>query len=301
MKLKHFNCNLCKSKDLKTIHPSTIPKTDSTKFSIACTSAGHGEYYQLVKCNQCRLYFSSPRPGAADLVSEYSKLSDDIYKQELAGRIRTFQKSLNNLLKYKSNGSLLDVGCSIGVFLSEAKKKGFKVFGIEPSSWAVKKAKTLFKLSIKQGTYKQVSKFNQKFDVVTLWDVIEHVDDPLDMLKKCKSVLKPNGVLAFSTVDIGSFYAKLMGKKWPWLMRMHIYYFDKQSIRLYLKKAGLELISLKKYHHIVSLNYLLYKLKKINSFLYFLALLTKKTILLNKNIYITFGLGDFMEVYAKKT
>jgi len=299
-RLKVVNCNLCKSKGVEVVYPATISKSGSTKFSYACTNDGHGEYYQIVRCKQCGLHFCSPRLNSSNLENEYSKLSDDIYQKELGGRIKTFQRNIVNISRYKKKGHLLDVGCSLGSFLSEAQKKEWIVEGIEPSSWCIKKAKELFNINIRQGTYKDLNKFGRKFDVITLWDVLEHLDDPLEALVKCREVLKDDGILVFSTVDIGSFYAKIMGKKWPWLMKMHIYYFDKKTIKEYLKKSGLSLIKIKKYKHTIGINYLLYKLKKINSLFYFLVKFIKKTIIFNKNIYITFGLGDFMEVYARK-
>lgn len=294
-----FNCNLCGSDSTRIIYPASL-KSKTSQVDFACTNAGHGEYYQLVRCKNCGLYYSSPRPNSADLETAYSKQTDAMYQAELSGRIKTFSRNLVNLSGYKKSGSLLDVGSSMGVFIDLARKQGWLVAGIEPSRWAIIQAKKLFGLRIRQGTDRDLTKFGRKFDVVTMWDVLEHVNDPLVTLERCRKVLNPGGVLAFSTVDIGSVYARLMGKKWPWLMKMHIYYFDKNTIKKYLAKAGFKLIAIKKYRHTVSLNYLLYKLKEINLWLYLLTKLVKRLILLNQNIYITFGLGDFMEVYAKK-
>jgi len=285
---------------VQIIYPATASKRADRQASYACTNAGHGEYYQLVRCRECGLYYSSPRPAAANLEGGYAELTDDLYMQELSGRILTFRRNLANLSGYKKKGDLLDVGCSVGVFLNEARKKGYSVGGVEPSLWCVKQAEKRFGLKIHSGTDREIKRFGRQFDVVTLWDVLEHVDNPLATLKRCRQVLKPGGILAFSTVDIGSHYARLMGKRWPWLMKMHIYYFDKNTIKEYLKKADLSLIDIKKYHHTVSFNYLIYKLEKISPWLYWLTKLLKRTILLNKNIYLTFGLGDFMEVYAQK-
>lgn len=294
-----FKCNLCGSGRVKIIYPAVL-KSKTSQFDYACTNAGHGEYYQLVRCRQCGLYYSSPRPDLSTLTEAYLHQTDDIYQAELPGRIKTFRRNLANLADYKKRGNLLDVGAAIGVFLNEAKKKRWSVAGVEPSLWSVKQAKKLFGLKIRQGTDKDLKQFGHRFDVVTLWDVLEHVDNPLATLKRCRQALKPGGILAFSTVDIGSIYARLTGKRWPWLMKMHIYYFDKTTIKKYLVKAGFQPIVIKKYHHTVSLNYLLYKLKEINIWLYWLTKTVKRTILLNQNIYITFGLGDFMEVYAQK-
>ena len=108
--------------------------------------------------------------------------------------------------------------------------------------------------------------------------------------------MKEDGILVFSTLDIGSPCARILGRRWPWLMKMHIYYFDRDSIERLLKKAGLRLIEFKRYKHTVSMDYLLYKLKDVNRFLYALT----KAFTRNRNGFVTIWLGYFVEVYAGK-
>ena len=297
--LKKVNCNLCKKNDAEIIYKSTI-KSNNNKPGYACTNEGHGEYFQIIKCRNCGLYYSSPRPDSTELEKGYSEVKDTIYKDEMDGRTRIFKRSLKNLSRYKQKGKLLDVGCSLGVFLSEARKQGWQVQGIDPSKWSVGQCRKLFNIKIRQGTCENLICFKKEFDVITMWDVLEHLHDPLESLIQCRNALKDDGLLAFSTVDFGSIYARILGRSWPWLMKMHIYYFDKNTIKKYLEKAGLKLIKLSTYKHIISINYLLYKLNKINWFLYYVVKFVKKAFLFNKNVFITFGMGDFMEVYAKK-
>jgi hypothetical protein len=116
-----------------------------------------------------------------------------------------------------------------------------------------------------------------------------------------REALKDDGFLVFSTVDIGSLYARFLGPSWPWLMKMHIYYFDRKCIKQYLEKAGFRLIKIKTYKHIVSLKYLLYKLKRINRFLFLIMNgVYRACRLFKKEIFLTIAFGDFMEVYAQK-
>lgn len=298
--LKKVNCNLCNKNDFKIIHKSTIKSFRNSRPGYACTNEGHGEYYQIVKCGNCGLYYSSPRPDSAELKKGYSEAEDTVYKDELNGRIKTFRRSLKNISHYKQRGELLDVGCSLGVFLSEAKAQGWQIHGIDPSKWSVEQCGKLFNIKIRQGTYMDLAHFKKKFDVITMWDVLEHLDNPLNALIQCKNALKDDGLLVFSTVDFGSIYARILGRNWPWLMKMHIYYFDKHTIKEYIEKAGLKLVRLSAYRHTVSINYLLYKLNRVNRFLYYIVKFIKKAFLFNNNVFITFGMGDFMEVYAKK-
>lgn len=298
--LKDICCNLCGSSGYKVVYEASDP-TSEDGLDYVCTNVHHGEFYRVVKCDQCGLLYCSPRPDFEFLEQKYNKVQDDNYKEEVEGRKKTFKRSLLNLSKYRSNGAILDVGCALGVFLSEAKKEGWDVYGVEPSQWCVKQCKEIFDLNnVVCGTSKDILKFGRKFDVITMWDVLEHLDDPLGSLKNCSEVLKEDGVFAFSTVNVGSLYAKVLGRKWPWFMKMHIYYFDKKSIKAYLSKAGFDLIEMKVYKHIVSIDYLLYKLKNINGFLFSVVKLAKKIIFCNKNVFVSIGMGDFMEVYARK-
>ena len=298
--MREVSCNLCNSKDDRQVYAQKLGSKDDDHLSYSCTNDGHGQYYRIVRCKVCGLSYCSPRPDAKELKSRYEAVQDEIYTEELAGRAKTFQRSLKHLSQFKNKGRLLDVGCSIGAFLKEAEKFGWDATGIEPSLWCVDKAQKIFNIKTKQGILEDLEDNKAEFDVVTLWDVLEHVDNPLRTLKSCREMLKPGGVLALSTVNIGSFYVKLLGKRWPWFMKMHIYYFDKKTIKEYIEKSGLTLLKIKTYKHTVSIDYLLYKLKKINTFLYTVVRAIKKTVLFNKNIYITFGMGDFIEVYAKR-
>lgn len=297
--MREVNCNLCGAREFNVVFDARL-QSDSKNSQYRCTNDGHGEYYRIVRCRRCGLRYSSPRGEESEIEENYREVKDHLYEQELAGRMRTFARNLRHLARHKEPGVLLDVGCSVGAFLYLAREKGWRAYGIEPSEWCVSKAKELYGLRIKRGTYKDIPQLGVRFDAITMWDVLEHLDDPLQALLNCGQALKEDGVLAFSTMDAGSLYARLCGKRWPWLMKMHIYYFDRAAIRAYLAMAGFEALSITRYSHTVSTDYLLYKLKKINRLIYYALLLLKRTVFFNKNLFIHVKLGDFMEVYARR-
>ncbi|MBF0618902.1 MAG: class I SAM-dependent methyltransferase [Candidatus Omnitrophica bacterium] len=298
--IKEYPCNLCGSTRVLEQYPDTIGQNPGRGHSFACTNCGHGEHYRVVRCQECGLLFSSPRPDGNALEDEYQAVEDQSYvDDQTEGRSRAFEHNLDNLSRFKKNGDLLDVGCAIGIFLFRARARGWNVQGIEPSGWGVKRGRELFQLPLEQGTYKDLARFEKKFDAITMWDVLEHLDDPLAALKSCRVALKDDGVLAFSTVDSGSLYARVLGRRWPWLMMMHIFYFDRRTIRKYLEKAGFEILSIKAYQHVVSLKYLEYKLSSINGFLCCVIRVLRKVPLLS-GACLPVAMGDFMEVYAKK-
>ncbi len=120
------------------------------------------------------------------LQKAYMVVEDETYVEEREGREITFRKHLASLEKYTgpANGrSLLDVGAYIGVFVEVAGKSGWHACGVEPSLWAVSQAKSKG-LPIIQGTLDALELQGRLFDVVTLWDVIEHVTDPAAELRK---------------------------------------------------------------------------------------------------------------------
>lgn len=299
--LNEVKCDLCGSSDADVVFASTISGQVDSQQGYSCSNDGHGEHYQIVRCRACGLCYCSPRPGETAIECGYQGVQDPLYQEQIQGRRKTFQRNLRNLSKHKKEGDLLDIGCYLGVFLDEARKIGWKVNGIEPSRWCVEEAEKTLGLKIQQGTYKDAAAIQEKFDAITMWDVLEHVDSPLDALRIAHSALKEDGVLAFSTIDIGSWYARFLGRKWPWLMTMHIYYFDRKRICQYLEKAGFHLLEIRCYKHIISLDYLIYKLKRISKFLYYAMRFYKKVLNQDKKYFLTIGMGDVMEVYARKT
>lgn len=298
--LNNTLCDLCGKSDATIVYPATVDSASNLACSCACTNDGHGKYHQVVRCKNCGLYYCSPRPDSQLLEQGYGEVEDELYHDEEEGRRRTFRGNLGRLTYYKKKGKLLDVGCALGIFIDEASKLGWDAEGIEPSKWCVEKGKEFFNLKIRQGSYKNLSEFDYKFDVITMWDVLEHVDEPSIALRNCRDILEDDGILVFSTVNIGSLYARMLGRKWPWFMEMHLYYFDLDTIRKYLEKAGFMVLDIKKYSHTVSIDYLSYKLKKISIVLYKITNFLRKAIFPRKKIFLTLGMGDFIEVYAKK-
>jgi len=300
--LKNINCDLCGSEDADIIFDSTINFHNEAGSDYSCASEGHGEHYRIIRCRNCGLYYCSPRPQVEQFEFYYERIEDAVYQEEERGRRRTFQRNLKNLSEYKKSGRLLEVGSYLGIFLDEARKNGWDAEGIEPSQWCVEKARGMFGLNIRQGTYKDIATSRKKFEVLAMWDVLEHLDSPMNALRIAREALEDDGILVFSTVDIGSFYARFLGAKWPWLMKMHLYYFDRRSIVKYLERSGFRPIKIRTYRHTVSLKYLLHKLKRINRFLFF-AMNSVYFIcrLLKKEVFLTVALGDFMEVYAQKS
>ena len=140
-------------------------------------------------------------------------------------------------------GRLLDVGCAAGFFLAEARTH-YEVQGVELSAWSSAYAREQLKLPVVTGTLQQAALPAARFDVVTFWDVIEHVAEPVPLLQEAARVLVPNGKMVLTTGDWGSVYAQQRGADWhlmtpPW----HLTMFDRKSLARAAAAAGLRVVA----------------------------------------------------------
>lgn len=242
--MRSVNCNLCGATEWSMRYPSTIREDSLLQNSEAfrCTHSGYGRHYAIVECNNCGLVYSNPRPDAQDIVESYVAVKDPLYLQEREGRVLTFERHLRPVMKlYPPPARLLDVGAYIGVFVEIAAQHGYDAWGLEPSQWAFGEARKQG-LQMIEGTLETVDLPEASYDVVTMWDVIEHVTDPQGELRRAHRLLKPGGLLVVHTMDIDSLFARVMRRRWPWLMEMHIYYFSRRTLGVMLENAGFEVV-----------------------------------------------------------
>lgn len=203
--------------------------------------------YQLLECSSCSLIFISPdgyphnpkQQYEADETSpsEYYKLTAEIDK-------RNFARTIKELGHYQAPGTFLDVGANIGTFLGVAKELGWIGLGVEPNPKAVNIAKSAGLDNI-QGFFDdnfvnwlRNNRPSISIDAIHMGDVIEHVFDPLLLLRTAKKVLKPKGYLVIVTPDIDKFLAR----KYQIKPKEHLVYFNKKSLRVALEKTGFDVV-----------------------------------------------------------
>jgi 2-polyprenyl-3-methyl-5-hydroxy-6-metoxy-1,4-benzoquinol methylase len=240
-------CNLCGSETDRELYPSTLPDAHKPQPGSAfnCTSPDYGQHYRIVKCTKCGFVFANPRGTPTDVLDAYISVEDPLYLQEQAGRKLTFQKHIQILQRITGEPAgrkLLDVGAYTGIFVETACAAGWHAEGIEPSHWAVAEARKA-NIGVRQGTLGSGNFEVGSFDVITMWDVIEHFDDPCAELNHAFRLLKPGGVIVVHTIDVDSLTAKVMGERWPFLMEMHVVFFSRATLREMLRRVGFEYIS----------------------------------------------------------
>jgi len=300
--MEHVRCNLCGAESGAVRYPCTVRQGESGDWrAFRCTHSGYGRHHTIVQCQQCGLVYTDPRPNGHDIVETYQAVEDPLYLEERAGRVLTFEhhlKPLERLTGPPDRRPLLDVGCYTGVFVEIAARHGWDAWGVEPSRWAVERARAQG-LHVVQGTLETAELPEETFDVVTMWDVIEHLPDPRGALEQVYRLLKPGGWVVVHTIDIESLFARLMGAHWPWLMEMHIYYFSRHTLRKMLEQCGFHVRSDRPQGRYLRLGYLMSRVGALMPVAGRPAewLVTRLRL---RRVAVPVNLGDLFTAYARK-
>ena len=198
--------------------------------------------------------YVNPRPDPMEL---YALYGETYFHNDQSGVVgytnylkdepnirRTFAGRLKRLSQFVQPGKLLDVGCAAGFFLDEARKIGWQVQGLDVSSFAVQYAAEHFGVDVQQGSFTDLNFPANSYDLISMWDVIEHVPNPKSYIEQAAKLLKKGGVFVMATPDVDSLPAKLTGKRWVGfkLSEEHVYYFSARTLGKMLNDAGFEVI-----------------------------------------------------------
>ena len=258
------SCYLCNSQCVVEInHGNTINDIVGTQ-AYKCTSLEHKSKPQVINCLVCDLSFVPESSYPKNIETIYAEVQDPTYLLNKRSRYKTFQESLTLISPFlPDKGNLLEVGSYCGFFLDTFKKKynSWDCIGVEPSKWASEYARSQLKINTRTGTLEDnIKELSSDYDAVVAWDVLEHLNDPSAFLIQINSVMKLNGIFCFSTLDINNWFPKLMGKHWPWLMEMHLFYYKTDTTEQLLNEAGIKILATEKYIHYVSIHYLVGKI-----------------------------------------
>lgn len=253
--LEEVPCNLCGKSDYMVMYnPNTSDYQPEEVFSA---SGGVRGTQQIVKCKHCGLVYVNPRVKQHIVVEAYTDAVDELYVSQEEGRLKTFSQGIKLVETYAANkGKILDVGCAAGFFLNVAKQNGWETYGVEPSRWMSDWGNQRFDVNIKNGTLREAAFPNSFFDVVTMWDVLEHTPDPIAELEEVHRILKKGGIIIINFPNVGSKLARLAGSKWWFFLSVHLYHFTPQTITAMLLKNNLEVIQIKRHYQTLSLEHL---------------------------------------------
>ncbi len=233
---KHVDCGLCGSAERE------LKFTDGP--------------FSVVTCRGCGLTYVTPRLEDATLLDT---VYDESYWRSQAAKehgytdyradeplyLATYRRRMAVVRRHFARpGRVLDVGCAAGYFLSVMREQGWQVLGLEPSD-AIR-ARALERLgpdAVRDGLLGQVALPPASFDLVTLWDVLEHIPDPVSALRAARDLLRPGGKLLIETQNVDSRAARVLGKRWQHYKHAeHIYHFNPRTLADVLGRAGFRVL-----------------------------------------------------------
>lgn len=212
--------------------------------------------FDLMYNTEFRMLETFPQPKGDDLASYY-KSSDYIShtdaKKSVIDKVYQIVKkvALNNKVKlinsFKTERkNLLDVGCGTGDFLVTCKNNGWNVVGVEPNKNAKELAESKISKQASSSIFLDINELDSnKFDVITLWHVLEHVPNVEEYILKLKSLLKPNGVLVVAVPNYKSYDASYYKEYWAAFdVPRHLWHFSKTSIQKLFSKEQMQVVKI---------------------------------------------------------
>lgn len=236
--MEEIDCNLCGSSERNVVYHY---KED--RFGL-------GGDFKLVKCRGCGLIYLNPRPTRAEILEYYPStyepynLAESKKVSALAQWVQRYglHRRCRAVAKWKKSGRLLDLGAATGSFLDVMRHYGdWELYGVELNDVAAEWARDRLGLKMFTGELAQASYPHNFFDVVTLWDVLEHLHDPRATLIEIGRILKPKGLLVLQVPNLDSLEARFFGRFWVgWDPPRHLYIFSLQILESLLEKIGFE-------------------------------------------------------------
>jgi 2-polyprenyl-3-methyl-5-hydroxy-6-metoxy-1,4-benzoquinol methylase len=225
------------------------PLCHSGQFRLFTTAKDYsvsGEMFSIQQCQNCDLLFTNPRPAETELgryynsatyvshTNEGNTLINRVYK--LVRHITLRQKTAL-IEKWSTTGELLDIGCGTGHFLAAAKAKGWKVDGVEINDGARKQAEA----ALEQDLYQQLTEIplTKRYQIISMWHVLEHVYDLGQTLTLLKDLLHKQGSLVIAVPNPECYDAQVYESAWAaWDVPRHLYHFSQDVMQKLARKHG---------------------------------------------------------------
>jgi 2-polyprenyl-3-methyl-5-hydroxy-6-metoxy-1,4-benzoquinol methylase len=248
-------CSVCDSFSQQLFSKPWNIESEPGKLYGAASGLRGTQY--LVKCTNCKMIYESPRYDAKTIIQGYTNSEESNHDSQYRMRVKSFYLALKKHSNYipAPGAKILDVGTAGGAFLDAATQYGYIAYGMEPSSDLVFRGKARG-LKIEQGTIESHKFELNSFDMVCLWDVIEHLPDPKAALCEVKKLLKPGGILLINYPDIGTLQAKIAGKRFWWILSVHLHHFTRKSMTDICGRTGFEAFHFQRYWQVLEFGYL---------------------------------------------
>jgi SAM-dependent methyltransferase len=212
------------------------PACGSVEQSPAATRQG----FTYVRCGNCSCLYISRRPTEDALLEMYrrfpeSAAGDEVESYDSRDEVREARYRFQRVLQVARSGRLLDVGCGRGDFL-RAAQLSFEVFGVDV---AARLEASDLEIRFFEGRLEDASFEEGSFQIVTAFEVLEHLFDPASTLREVHRVLADKGLFVFQTGDSDSLRARLAMDSWPYLQPpVHLNIFGRRSLAMLMQRTG---------------------------------------------------------------
>ena len=207
---------------------------------------GRNVPYMLVRCSNCSLVWLHRPPKPEEMHLHYTEAYNKLISS--AGGpdpSRRWGDRGDTLGRYKQSGALLDLGCSSGSFLEYIRSESWKLYGVEMSPEEARKAESRTGAQVFVGMVSDAPFAPESFDVITCFDVLEHLYEPQRVMANVKAWLKPGGIFYVQVPNIDSAEARIFGKYWHGLeLPRHLFHYSPQSLKFLAESVGLREILL---------------------------------------------------------
>ena len=244
-------CPLCSQDDATLVLEAPDP----------APAGGSGLWFAIVRCNVCQLMYTNPRPTPSTIHRYYpvdyqphrrpGKMQQSRTAKPLWGKL--FGRPCSERrgeLPWPKPGRLLDFGCGGGAFLKRMADRGWQVTGLDASVGAGRAVQEELGLKVLTGTLPHSDLRPCSFDVVTMWQSLEHVHRPLNVLRHAYQLLVPGGKLIVATPNIESLPYYWFGSAWFGLdLPRHLTHFTPQTLRTMIETAGFRVDMMRMIRH----------------------------------------------------
>ncbi len=236
-------CALCGSNDrVRMLYPSTITKSDLNPDIFSARRAPDRLHGDILRCDGCGLVF--PRhfidPETLQKLYAESKCTYGSEEPFIRTTYARYLRQIKPLLADQSQPlAYLDIGCGSGFMLEEARAQGFdQVCGIEPGVATAAAANTSIRDQILVGMFSPALIGHGRFDVITCFQTLDHIPDPVGFVRDCHAVLKPGGSVLFINHNIGSWTARVLGERCPMIDVEHTFLHTPETMKRLFERTG---------------------------------------------------------------
>ncbi len=206
---------------------------------------GRHEQYTLVRCPVCSLVWLSHPPRPEEMHLHYTGAYHQLISAGGQNSPHRWRDRKATLTQYKQSGALLDLGCSSGSFLEFMRSESWELYGLEMSAEAARAAEARSGAQVYAGDILDTCFPREYFDVITCFDVLEHLYEPRQVMARVTEWLKPGGIFYVLVPNVDSAEARVFGSYWHGLeLPRHLFHYSPASLKFLAESAGLQAVSL---------------------------------------------------------